>query len=389
MMQHDEPQPEASVSKIEEPLMIEPLSEPSTSASSIDEKFPEQPSVENEEIQTLDRATILFRDGFDEDYGNTLNYFSKKKPLVPLPPPDPMELGFLRETVRELTSIMSDEWLREAELSSEVIRINTAPRIIPCHLEGNDVGILYSPTVGANLVSESFAFAYLSDKAVTPTNKFFKHPNGNIIEGFGIVQDVPVCFEDREAILDFHVFEIQDFDILIGLPIELLLINTPRLDSLKITLGGNEFSVPFSRARIALTNPLLEIESAKEITAVSPHESPEALLEDEVPDIIKEEADPSETLDLPIMELPPRPPLELKPLPPGLRYAFLHNDREAPVIISDKLSEDETQRLLTVLEKHRSVLGYSLQDLRGINPALCTHRIPIDPESTPSREPQR
>ena len=43
-------------------------------------------------------------------------------------------------------------------------------------------------------------------KAVTPTNKFFKHPNGNIIEGFGIVQDVPVCFEDKEAVLDFHVF---------------------------------------------------------------------------------------------------------------------------------------------------------------------------------------
>ncbi len=56
-----------------------------------------------------DRAVVLFRDGFDEDYGNTLNYFSKKKPLIPLPPPNPMELGFLRETARELTSIMSDE----------------------------------------------------------------------------------------------------------------------------------------------------------------------------------------------------------------------------------------------------------------------------------------
>nr|CAH65917.1 OSIGBa0102O13.8 [Oryza sativa] len=302
MTQSNEPQPEASVSKIEEPLTIEPLAEPSTSASSIDEKVPEQPTVENEEIQTPDRAAIMFRDGFDEDYGNTLNYFSKKKPL----------------------------------------------------LEGNDVGILYSPTVGANLVSESFAFAYLSDKAVTPTNKFFNHPNGNIIKEFRIVQDVLVCFEDREAILDFHVFEIQDFDILIGLPIEQLLINTPRLDSLKITLGENEFSIPFSRARIALTDPLLEIESAEEVTAVPPHESPEALLEDEVPNFIKEEADP-----------------------------------ERPLSYSDKLSEDETQRLLTVLEKHRSVLGYSLQDLRGINPMLCTHRIPIDPESTPSREPQR
>ena len=127
----------------------------------------------------------------------------------------------------------------------------------------------------------------------------------------------------------------------------------------------------------------------EEVTAVPPHESPETLLENEVPDFIKEEAEHGETPKIPIMEPPSRSPLELKPLPEGLRYAFLHNDKEAPVIISDKLSKDETQRLLTVLEKHRSVLGYSLQDLRGINPALCTHRILIDPESTPSREPQR
>ena len=51
-----------------------------------------------------------------------------------MPPPDPIEFQFLKETVQELTSIMSNEWLKEAELSSEVIRINTAPRTIPCHL---------------------------------------------------------------------------------------------------------------------------------------------------------------------------------------------------------------------------------------------------------------
>jgi hypothetical protein len=59
------------------------------------------------------------------------------------------------------------------------------------------------------------------------------------------------------------------------------------------------------------------------------------------------------------------------------------------MFISDKLSEVETQQLITVLETHRSVLGYSLQDLKGISPTLCTHRIPIEPDATPSREPQR
>jgi hypothetical protein len=82
-----------------------------------------------------------------------------------------------------------------------------------------------------------------------------------------------------------------------------------------------------------------------------------------------------------------KPPIELKPLPSGLRYAFLNNDPETPVIISDKLFQEETFYLITVLQKHRSAFGYSLQDLKGINPALCTHRIPIDPDSIPSREP--
>jgi hypothetical protein len=86
---------------------------------------------------------------------------------------------------------------------------------------------------------------------------------------------------------------------------------------------------------------------------------------------------------------PPKPSIELKPLPSGFRYAFLNNDQNSPVIISDKVSEEESLCLLTVLEKHRSAFGYSLQDLKGISPALCTHHIPIDPDSKPSREPQR
>ena len=44
---------------------------------------------------------------------------------------------------------------------------------------------------------------------------------------------------------------------------------------------------------------------------------------------------------------------------------------------------------MTILEKHHSVFGYSLQDLTEISPMICTHRIPTDPSVSPSREPQR
>ena len=82
-----------------------------------------------------------------------------------------------------------------------------------------------------------------------------------------------------------------------------------------------------------------------------------------------------------------QPPLpELNSLPPGLKYAFLHNNRAMLVVISDKLTESETRRLVAVLKKYRSVIGYSLQDLKGISSNLCTHGIPMESDHKPSRE---
>jgi hypothetical protein len=105
--------------------------------------------------------------------------------------------------------------------------------------------------------------------------------------------------------------------------------------------------------------------------------------------IEEEEENPTESEPLDETEQPSRPPIELKTLPPGLRYAFLHNDYVSPVIINDRLTQEETHRMITILEQHRSAFGYSFQDLKGISPALCTHRIPRNLDVLPSREPQR
>ena len=111
-------------------------------------------------------------------------------------------------------------------------------------------------------------------------------------------------------------------------------------------------------------------------------------LEDDA-QFFNEEEDKNPIDPEPLDELlePPKPTIELKPMPCSLRYAFLNNDQDSPMIISDKLSQEESLRLLTVLEKHRSAFGYSLQDLMGISPALFTHSIPTYPNSIPSRKP--
>jgi hypothetical protein len=112
-------------------------------------------------------------------------------------------------------------------------------------------------------------------------------------------------------------------------------------------------------------------------------------LKEDAQDFNQDEEEPRDPFPLDETQEPPKPSVVLKPYPLGLKYTFLNNDRESLVIISDKLSEDETLQLLTISEKHCSTFGYSLEDLKGISPALCTHCIPIDLAYPPSREPQR
>jgi hypothetical protein len=59
------------------------------------------------------------------------------------------------------------------------------------------------------------------------------------------------------------------------------------------------------------------------------------------------------------------------------------------VVISDKLSNDETQRLVATLEKYQSIIGYSLKDLKRISLSLCTHCIPMEQDHKPIHEHQQ
>jgi hypothetical protein len=59
------------------------------------------------------------------------------------------------------------------------------------------------------------------------------------------------------------------------------------------------------------------------------------------------------------------------------------------VIISDKLSDEETLKLVATLEKYRPVISYSLKDLNGISLSLCTYRIPMDQANKPIWEHQQ
>ena len=83
------------------------------------------------------------------------------------------------------------------------------------------------------------------------------------------------------------------------------------------------------------------------------------------------------------------PQVELKPFPPLLKYEFLGPNSTYPVIINANLSKIETKKFLRDLRLHRKAIRYTIDDIKGINPSICRHKILLENNCKPSIEPQR
>ena len=81
--------------------------------------------------------------------------------------------------------------------------------------------------------------------------------------------------------------------------------------------------------------------------------------------------------------------LILKELPSHLKYAFLEPEKRKPVIISAALTEYEEQKLLEILMKYKEVIAWSIEDLKGISPSICMHKILLNDNEKTSIEHQR
>ena len=74
-------------------------------------------------------------------------------------------------------------------------------------------------------------------------------------------------------------------------------------------------------------------------------------------------------------------------LPSHLKYEFVEPEKRKPVIISAALSEE--QKLLEILRKYKEAIAWSIEDLKGISPSICMHKILLDDNAKTSIEHQR
>ncbi|XP_058217351.1 uncharacterized protein LOC131328421 [Rhododendron vialii] len=100
-----------------------------------------------------------------------------------------------------------------------------------------------------------------------------------------------------------------------------------------------------------------------------------------------EKLPPIERKTLPSSVEPPK--LDLKPLPDTLKYAYLGDNETFPVVISSTLENHQDLKLLALLRQHKKAIGWTIADIQGISPSLCTHHIYLEDNVKPSRQPQR
>jgi hypothetical protein len=86
----------------------------------------------------------------------------------------------------------------------------------------------------------------------------------------------------------------------------------------------------------------------------------------------------------------PNPPKkELKPLPVNLKYKFLGPVESLPVIIASDLVDAQEEKLLDVLREHKEAIGWTIENIKGISPSVVMHKIHLEENAKPSKEPQR
>ena len=79
----------------------------------------------------------------------------------------------------------------------------------------------------------------------------------------------------------------------------------------------------------------------------------------------------------------------MKELPTHSKYEFLEPEKRKPVIILAALTEVEEQKQLEILRKYKEAISWSIEDLKGIGPSICMHKILLNDNAKTSIEHQR
>ncbi|XP_073120183.1 uncharacterized protein [Henckelia pumila] len=157
------------------------------------------------------------------------------------------------------------------------------------------------------------------------------------------------------------------------------------LDSLVHNFVQDELKDPLE---VALINDGCEDDFDEERKNIIAYFTANPPLKKQVRFILKELGDRQDlVLQQPSIDAPPT--LELKPLPSHLKYVYLGDDNNLPVIISSCLTGVMEEKLVHILKEHKRAFAWKVADIKGINPSICMHKILMEDKYSSVVEPQR
>ena len=83
----------------------------------------------------------------------------------------------------------------------------------------------------------------------------------------------------------------------------------------------------------------------------------------------------------------PKKGVNLKQLPTNLKYVFLDTEEKCPAIINASLQSVQEAKLIQVLKKYKGAIGWAIEDLKGISPTVCMHKILMEDDHKPVVQP--
>ncbi|XP_057734428.1 uncharacterized protein LOC130949824 [Arachis stenosperma] len=245
--------------------------------------------------------------------------------------------------------------------------------MIPCTL-GSACTRIVLCDLGAsiNLIPASLIKKLCLTDEVKLTRTCLQLVDGSIKIPSGIVEDMIVRVGPFALPTDFVVFDMEGHksaSLILGRPFLVIGRTLIDVEKGKVTLRVNKKKFMLNAVK-AMQHPdiLEECMSIDLIDSLVEEVNMAAGLKEGLNDILTNaQPDLKEPLKTPKEKEKP-PKLELKPLPSSLKYAFLRDGDTYPVIISSALETQEEKAIIQVLKKHKSALGWTISDLKGISP---------------------
>ncbi|XP_050916003.1 uncharacterized protein LOC127131112 [Lathyrus oleraceus] len=229
---------------------------------------------------------------------------------------------------------------------------------------------------------------------VQDTRMTLQFADHSVKKPYGIVEDVLVKIDKFVFSVDFVILEMpedKEIPLILGRPFletGWCLINIEEgTMTLKVTTYDNPLHTPQSPLERVLSLSIFE--SDKEVD--NRESEVLALLNAQTP---WKGSRPRRWDDLRLPQYSeeneePKKGTELKQLPDNLKYVFLEPEGKYLALINSGLQNIQEEKLIRVLKKYKNDIGWAIEDLKGISPTVCMHKILMEDDHKPVVQPQR